>query len=370
MPKIRVLVVDDAVVIRKILTDVLSADPDIEVVGTAANGRIALQKIPQVNPDIMTLDVEMPELNGLDTIPLVRKDYPKLPIIMFSTLTERGGQATFEALSRGATDYATKPANVGSVTNAKEAVKGELIRKIKALALRSGVQAPTAAAKILGSLPQQSSSIIAKKKHINVPIQIIVIGVSTGGPNALAKVIPAIPENIGVPILIVQHMPPMFTRLLAERLDAQSPLHVVEAGAGMKIQAGNVYIAPGDFHLEAVRGDGEVRTHVHRGPQENSCRPAVDVLFRSVVPLYGPGVLGVILTGMGQDGLHGCRHIKESGGMVVVQDEASSVVWGMPGYVAEAGLADAIVPLDYVAAEICKRVAASAVSPPRSERRV
>lgn len=369
MPKIRVLIVDDAVVIRKILTDVLSADEDIEVVGTAANGKIALQKIPQVNPDIITLDVEMPELNGLDTIPLIRKDYPKLPIIMFSTLTERGGQATLEALSRGASDYVTKPANVGNVTNAKEAVKEDLVRKIKTLTHRSN-NGVSAAAKIITSLPKQSDVTVAPQKCITQPIQMVVIGVSTGGPNALAKVIPDLPQDFPVPVMIVQHMPTMFTRLLAERLDAQSPLRVVEASAGMKIERGTVYIAPGDFHLEAVRVNAELQAHLHQGPQENSCRPAVDVLFRSVVPLFSAGILGVVLTGMGQDGLHGCRHIKEVGGLVMVQDQASSVVWGMPGYVAEAGLADAILPLDQVAHEINRRVLASHSSRLQYEGRV
>lgn len=366
MPKIRVLVVDDAVVIRKILTDVLSADSEIEVVGTAANGKIALQKIPQVNPDIITLDVEMPELNGLDTIPLIRKDYPKLPIIMFSTLTERGGQATFEALSRGATDYVTKPANVGSVTNAKETVKAELLKKIKNLVPTTCSKVKPPEAKTITSLPKQSEVKVSKFKGNSKPIQMVVIGVSTGGPNALAQVIPALPENLSVPVMIVQHMPPMFTRILAERLDAQSPLRVIEATAAMKIEAGTVYIAPGDFHLEAISGIGGLRTKLHQGQQENSCRPAVDVLFRSVVPLFGGGILGIVLTGMGQDGLNGCRHIKEAGGAVMVQDQASSVVWGMPGYVAEAGLADAILPLNQIAQEITKRVFSSQSTSPQT----
>jgi two-component system chemotaxis response regulator CheB len=359
MPKIRVLVVDDAVVIRKILSDVLSADEDIEVVGTAANGKIALQKIPQVNPDIITLDVEMPELNGLDTIPFIRKDYPKLPIIMFSTLTERGGQATLEALSRGATDYVTKPSNVGSVTNAKETVKEDLIKKIKALVNRPTVVTAPAVVKPALSLPKPSAGTLATSKCSIKAIQIVVIGVSTGGPNALAQVIPTLTKKLPVPILIVQHMPPMFTRLLAERLDAQSELNVVEASAGMKIEDGTVYIAPGGYHLEAVQVSGRLQTHLHQGPPENSCRPAVDVLFRSVVPLFGAGVLGVILTGMGQDGLYGCRHIKEAGGIVMAQDQRTSVVWGMPGYVAEAGLADVILPLEQIGQEINRRVLAS-----------
>jgi two-component system chemotaxis response regulator CheB len=356
MPKIRVLVVDDAVVIRKILTDVLSSDPQIEVVGTAANGKIALQKIPQVNPDIITLDIEMPELSGLDTIPLIRKDYPKIPIIMFSTLTERGAKSTMEALSRGASDYVTKPANVGNVTNAKEAVKEVLISKIKNLVPSSGLLKFTPQAVTISSLPKQNAVSLAQPKHSMTPIEIVVIGVSTGGPNALAEVIPALPKDFPVPIMIVQHMPPMFTRLLAERLDGQSELHIIEASSNMKITKGEIYIAPGDFHLEAKRSGTNIVTVLQQEPQENSCRPAVDVLFRSIVPIYGGGVLAVILTGMGQDGLRGCQHIKEAGGSVIVQDESTSVVWGMPGFVAQAGIADAIVPLNQIASEIVKRV--------------
>lgn len=371
MPKIRVLVVDDAVVIRKILTDVLSSDQDIEVVGTAANGKIALQKIPQVNPDIVTLDVEMPELNGLDTIPLVRKNYPKLPIIMFSTLTDRGGQATLEALARGASDYVNKPANVGSVTNAKEAVKAELIQKIKALVPRlAAAKSDIPAAKLISSLPKQTNIAAPADSRIAKAVEMLVIGVSTGGPNALAKVIPALPGELAVPVMVVQHMPPMFTRLLAERLDTQSQLNVVEAADGMRVERGTVYIAPGDFHLEAVRVGTEVRTRLHQGPQENSCRPAVDVLFRSMIPVYGAGVLAVVLTGMGQDGLHGCGAIREAGGSVIVQDQPSSVVWGMPGYVAEAGLAHAILPLDQIAGEIERRVQSARLSEGGLERRV
>ncbi|MCO6432493.1 MAG: chemotaxis response regulator protein-glutamate methylesterase [Deltaproteobacteria bacterium] len=351
MPKIRVLVVDDAVVIRKILTEVLSSDEEIEVVGTAANGKIALQKIPQTNPDIVTLDVEMPELSGLDTIPLIRKDYPRLPIIMFSTLTERGGAATLEALSRGATDYVTKPANVGSVTNAKEAVRDELIGKIKSLAERRAFRPPPSAS------PAKIQPPVIKRPAISASpaVKIVVIGVSTGGPNALAKVIPALPGDFPAPILIVQHMPPMFTRLLADRLNDQAALTVVEATQSTKIEPGKVYIAPGDYHMEITGVLSDPRTKLHQGPPENSCRPAVDVLFRSAAALYGSAILAVVLTGMGQDGLLGSRYISEAGGRIIVQDQATSVVWGMPGYVAEAGLAEAVLPLESVAGEIIRR---------------
>lgn len=354
MPKIRVLVVDDSVVIRKILTEILSSDPDIEVIGTAANGRIALQKIQQLSPDVVSLDIEMPELNGLDTIPLIRKDYPKLPIIIFSTLAERGAHATVEALSRGASDYVTKPMQIGSMDEARQAIKDELIVKIKSFVNHDP-------APVSKSSPIKSSNKFpfAMEMRRRGPIEVVVIGISTGGPNALAKMLPMLPKHFAVPVLIVQHMPPMFTQLLAERLNAQSALHVVEAKDSTKIEAGTVYLAPGDFHLEVKQRSGGMHTALNKQPKENSCRPAADVLFRSVVPIYGSGVLSVVMTGMGQDGLIGCRHVKEAGGSVVVQDQESSVVWGMPGYVAAEGIADAIVPLEQIASEIEKRVTSS-----------
>ncbi len=347
MSKIRVLIVDDAVVIRKILTDALSADPQIEVVGTAPNGKIALQKIPQVNPDIITLDVEMPELNGLETLPLLRAQYPKLPVIMFSTLTEKGAASTLEALAAGASDYVTKPANVGNVTASKEAVREELISKIKCLVPRAALPSSPA--------PRLNTSIL-KTGSKGPRVDIITIGVSTGGPNALAATLPKLPKDLNVPIVIVQHMPPMFTKLLAERLNAQSALQVVEATHGQEIKSGTVYIAPGDYHLEVVKISGKCVTQLHQGPQENSCRPAADVLFRSVAKVYGLHSLGVVLTGMGKDGLRGCELLKEAGAQVIAQDKASSVVWGMPGYVAEAGLADSVLPLDHIPQELIRLV--------------
>jgi two-component system chemotaxis response regulator CheB len=354
MPKIRVLVVDDSVVIRRIVTDIISSDPDLEVAGIAANGRIALDKITQINPDIMTLDVEMPEMDGLQTLKELRKIYPKLPVIMFSTLTERGGVTTLEALSLGASDYVTKPANVGSATAAKERVRDDLIPKIKALCRRSQIPsakpfATTAAAAkptpVLSSIPRSHRS-----------IEIVTIGVSTGGPNALAELMPCIPVNFPVPIVIVQHMPPVFTRLLAERLNGHSPLTVREGAAGQELKAGEAWIAPGNFHMVLEKTATSSRIALQQEAPENSCRPAVDVLFRSVAQIYGASTLAVILTGMGQDGLRGCEVIREAGGQVLAQDEASSVVWGMPGFVANAGLADKVLPLDQIAGEIVRRV--------------
>ena len=350
MARIRVLVVDDAVVVRRLVADALATDPEIEVVGTAANGRIALQKIPQVNPDVVTMDVEMPELNGIETVRALRPIYPRLPVIMFSTLTERGAAATLDALSAGASDYVTKPANVGSVALAQQRVRDDLIPRIKSLAGRVVMPVVPPRPVTLASRPP------VRPLTGESRLGIVAIGVSTGGPNALAALIPALPADLRVPVVIVQHMPPMFTRLLAERLNTQSPLQVREAAPGMIVGPGTVTIAPGDYHMVLERHGIDVCVALNQNPPENSCRPAVDPLFRSVVALYGARTIGVILTGMGQDGLRGCEGIREAGGLVLAQDEESSVVWGMPGFVARAGLPDKIVPLSEMAAEITRRV--------------
>ncbi len=350
MGKIRVLIVDDAVVIRKILTDVLSEDPDVEIAGVAANGKIAVQKITQCSPDIITLDVEMPEMNGIETVKKIRETHPKIPIIMFSTLTERGAHTTLDALSAGASDYVTKPANVGSVTAAKEMVKRELLGKIHSLT-RHTRPAPAPLVPALST----ARPVAPAHRPLSGPAasgcDIVAIGVSTGGPNALAVVLPSLPADFPVPVLIVQHMPPLFTKMLADRLDSQCKLRVHEGAEGMEVKPGNIYIAPGNFHMVLHR-DEQLRLGLNQEPQENSCRPAVDPLFRSVVALFGHRTLGVILTGMGQDGLRGCELIREAGGTVFAQDKDTSVVWGMPGYVAEAKLANAVLPLPRVGPEI------------------
>ncbi|MBT3414840.1 MAG: chemotaxis response regulator protein-glutamate methylesterase [Nitrospina sp.] len=358
MRKIRVLVVDDAVVVRKIVTDTLSGDPDIEVVATAANGKIALQKIPQINPDILTLDIEMPEMDGLETLAEARKLYPTLPIIMFSTLTERGGAKTLEALALGATDYVTKPANVGSVSVAMQRIRDELIPKIKIFcAKKAGLQ--TSAVVVPKPVARTATPTVKPsfaKASPHQKFDILAIGVSTGGPNALAELFPTLPGDLPVPIVLVQHMPPFFTKLLAERLTAKSPLEVQEGKAGEKLEPGKAWIAPGDYHMVLEKKGAGVYLQTNQDPQENSCRPAVDPLFRSVVEIYGAKTLAVILTGMGQDGLRGCEQIKQAGGQVIVQDEQSSVVWGMPGFVARAGLADEVLPLNQVGQKIIAKL--------------
>jgi two-component system, chemotaxis family, protein-glutamate methylesterase/glutaminase len=354
MKKIRVLIVDDSTVIRRILSDSLATDPMIEIAGTAANGKIALAKLAQVNPDIITLDMEMPEMDGLATLTELRKAYPKLPVIMFSTLTQRGAEATLEALARGANDYVTKPANVGSVTAAIQNVQNELIPKIKMFCgaqprLRPIAPPAMGANRLAVALHKDP---VARKSFST--IDAVVIGTSTGGPNALAAVLPRIPANFPVPILIVQHMPPIFTTHLATRLDQLSPLRVVEAADGDSIVPGGVWLAPGNFHMTMRRAGTQVRVCLNQNMPENSCRPAVDVLFRSAAQVFGGNVLAVVMTGMGQDGQRGCEVIRDAGGRVVAQDEATSVVWGMPGSVAQAGLAEQLLPLNRIADEIIK----------------
>jgi two-component system chemotaxis response regulator CheB len=347
MRKIRVLVVDDSVVIRRLLTDILSQDPEIEVAGTAPNGRIALAKLPQLAPDLVTLDIEMPEMDGLATLPELRKAYPKLPVIMFSTLTERGAGATLEALARGATDYVAKPANVGSVAAGMDSVRSQLLPKIKSLCPFQ-LSASTGSATLVPRAPLPRAA-----NRLPQRCDAVVIGSSTGGPQALSAVL-NLPASFPVPIVVVQHMPPVFTRHLANRLNQDCALEVLEAAGGETLQPGQVLIAPGDFHLKLQREGTAVKTVIEQGPPENSCRPAVDVLFRSAAHVYGTGCLGVVLTGMGQDGLRGAEQVVQLGGKVLAQDEATSVVWGMPRAVAEAGLAGQVLPLSSMSSELVR----------------
>lgn len=367
MKKIRVLVVDDAVVVRSMVTAILKSDSQIEVVGVAANGKIALAKIEALKPDIVTLDIEMPEMNGLETLAELRKRRIRLPVIMFSTLTERGAATTLEALALGASDYVAKPANVGSVAEGQRKIASELIPKIKALCPQAGIS-PDGASALKRSSPLRTARrapVVAGRSPCAGEIDIVAIGVSTGGPNALAEMIPKISPDLGVPIVIVQHMPPVFTEMLAKRLDQCSPFNAREGRTGEALRPGDLWIAPGDFHMRVARDGAEVRLTVDQESPESSCRPAVDPLFRSVAEIYGNKVLGVILTGMGQDGVKGCEVVCEAGGSVIAQDEESSVVWGMPGYVARAGLADAVLPLDQIAREInrrCMKISREAVA--------
>jgi two-component system chemotaxis response regulator CheB len=359
---IRVLVVDDSVVVRKIVTDVLSEDPAITVVGTAVNGRAALAKIEALKPDVITMDIEMPEMNGIEAVQAIRAKKLRTPIIMFSTLTERGASATLDALSAGANDYVTKPANVGSVQASMESVRAQLVPRIRALTGRPAAPAPEPGpASARPGAP--ASAVLASRQPPAVPAPavrkkpaVLVIGSSTGGPEALAKVLPLLPATLAVPVLLVQHMPPVFTTQFAARLDRLCALRVVEATDGAPVQPGTVHLAPGDFHLTVSSVARAQRTSLNKGAPENFCRPAVDVLFRSAVQAYDGAVLSVVLTGMGSDGRTGTGLVRASGGTVLAQDQATSVVWGMPGAVATAGYADEVLPLASVAEAILRHL--------------
>jgi len=347
--RIGVLVVDDSVVARRLVSQALSADPRLEVLGSAPNGKIALEKIDQLAPDVVTLDIEMPVMGGLEALRRIRLVRPDLPVIMFSNVSERGAAATLEALALGASDYCPKPANFSSAPAALESVRDTLVPKITALCgqPRQRHLAPA------GDAP-------AAQSHAPRPaarVDAIVIGASTGGPGALEHILPALPADLPVPVLVVQHMPPMFTRLLAERLDKHCPLPVTEAAQGTVLQPGHIYVAPGDKHLTIARREVHVFVQLTDDPPENFCRPAVDPLFRSAAKVFGRGALAVILTGMGNDGRRGAAAVYSQHGRVFAQDATTSTVWGMPGAVVGAGLADRVLPLDQMAEAILTAVA-------------
>ena len=379
MDKVRVLVVDDSAVMRKIIASALQKEPLIEVVGFAANGLEAIKAIQTYKPDVVTLDIEMPEMDGLTALREIRKSDKYLPIIMFSSLTHKGAQAAVMALTAGASDYVGKPANTaGGIDDAFKVLETELIPKIIGLAKRiknrrakeaQSAEAPKASLAIPLKAPAAVKPINPVKVEIPLsnkvskvissvlakPAEAVCIGVSTGGPEALMQVFCAFNAPLNVPVFIVQHMPADFTTLLAARLSASSVMSVKEAEEGEIAQPGVVYIAPGGFHMTVTRPGTKTIIHLNTDPPENSCRPAVDVLFRTASQVYGGGLLAVMLTGMGYDGLKGSQLIKEKGGQVIAQDEATSVIWGMPGAVVQAGLADGVLPIDKIADEIIFR---------------
>ncbi len=365
---IKVLIVDDSVVFRKILQEALSKHPRIRVVGTAVNGRDALNKIPRLRPHLLVLDVEMPEMDGLRTLEELKRRRLDVGAIMFSTLTSQGADTTLEALSRGAFDFTPKPTGQGAFAESVRRIEQELIPKILAfgetLKQRPGrVAAPGGAPRAkrpavqprvqpaAGRTAAKGAALKTKARpvlrRLAVRPEVVVIGVSTGGPNALNSVIPLFPANFNLPILLVQHMPPVFTTQLARRLNEKSKLQVVEAKDRERIRPGTVYIAPGDFHMVVKDTNGKV-IRLNQDPPVNSCRPSVDVLFESAAEVYGGRVVAVIMTGMGHDGLDGCKRLKEKGAMVVAQNRETCVVWGMPRFVEEAGLADRVCPLDQI----------------------
>ena len=387
----RILIVDDSAVMRSLLRSVVMTEARLEVVGTASNGEAGLRAMESLHPDLVLLDVEMPVMDGLNTLRQMRARGVRVPVIMCSTLTQRGAQVTIEALATGAADYVAKPAGQPSREAAIAALAHDLVPKIVALTegrvqglssatgstgggIFSGIAAgnggsprgasssslPLGQATGVPPFPSAhsvySGSVAGRAQPIASPPRVVVIGVSTGGPAALDVVLPALPASFPLPVLVVQHMPELFTKLLAERLDSRCALHVREAVSGEAVQAGTIYIAKGNWHMEML-GHGQSHAPTIRLTQEapeNHCRPAADVLFRTAVSAYGGGVLGVVLTGMGSDGLAGSKLIRGHHGSVLAQDQATSAVWGMPGAVSQAGLANRILPLAAIAPEILR----------------
>lgn len=357
------LVVDDSAVVRRLVATALRADPEFEVAGYAVDGEEAVERVAELQPDAITLDVEMPRVDGLEALRRIRARWPRLPVIMLSTLTERGARVTLDALSLGASDYVPKPQGAASVNEAVGELGAQLRPRLRALV---GVRrmldepapvrdpAPVRAAGP-GGRPAGLPAGRGRGKPPSRP-DLLVVGCSTGGPDALAQVLAALPGTLRVPVLVVQHMPPVFTTMFAERLDRVSAFEVREAADGEPVGPGQVRIGPGDWHVTVEPSPDGLRTRLDQGPPENFCRPAVDVLFRSAAAACGEHVLGLVLTGMGQDGLVGARSVTGAGGAVLVQDQETSVVWGMPGAVAEAGLADEVLPLPALVEELVARI--------------
>ncbi len=348
----RVLIVEDSAVMRSLLRSVILSDPALEMAGTAADGASALDCVHLQPPDLILLDVEMPVMDGLATLRELRARRHTMPVIMCSSLTQRGARVTIEALACGACDYVAKPTGQQNREAATRALAMELLPRIHALVRHASASRPAPRSLLPIPAPPPPAQSSAK------PLA-LAIGVSTGGPAALDVLLPQLPAGFPLPVLIVQHMPEVFTRLLAERLSRRCSLRVLEAADGMPAAAGYAYIARGNWHLQVVaaaRPGAPATLHLNQEPPENHCRPAVDVLFRSAARVYGPGALAVVLTGMGCDGLAGARAVRDLGGAVLAQDQASSTVWGMPGAVAQAGLAYKVLPLSALAAEIVRVV--------------
>lgn len=368
----RVLVADDSILFRRVLVDVLSSLPDVEVVGTAANGRIALNKVLELKPDLLTLDIEMPELDGLSVLDSLARSGNKVEVIVLSGITASGSDLTMRALQRGAFDFVVKPDS----TNAEQArsqLTAQLAPRIRAIAHRLEIRsilrcnhsrdtAPIASSD--ASAPEQVSTLLVanpvatRMDRVVNPVKpdLVLIGVSTGGPAALSQLLPRIPSNLGVPILVVQHMPPAFTRSLAESLAEKCTVNIQEAAHGQLIQANDVYIAPGGRQMRIETRGAHTFIELTDDPPENNCRPAVDYLFRSVANEFPGRAMAVILTGMGNDGTLGLRLLKRRGCFVIAQDEQSCVVYGMPRSAVEAGVVDVVLPLDEIADRISAAV--------------
>jgi two-component system chemotaxis response regulator CheB len=357
------MLVDDSAVIRGLLTRWIQEEPDIEVVASVANGAQAVRRVAKSEAEIVVLDIEMPEMDGLTALPEILKAAPGVQVIMASTLTRDSADVSLRALALGAADYLPKPGSVRAVTTG-EGFRWELIEKLRALAKAKRKKKFPAPVTAKGRADQLRSPSVAPppKKRARIVARAvgrpaaIGIGSSTGGPQALMKALTQLGTGLSVPVFVTQHMPPTFTAILAEHIQKIASCACAEAVDGEIVAPGRIYIAPGDFHMAVKKQNNEVRIRVYEGPQENFCRPAVDPLFRSLADVYGARLLAVVLTGMGHDGREGARQVVERGGAVIAQDEQSSVVWGMPGAVVEAGLAQTVLPLDGISVEIKKRL--------------
>jgi two-component system, chemotaxis family, protein-glutamate methylesterase/glutaminase len=343
----------------------LSVYANLEIVGSVSTCELALSKIPQVNPDVIMLDVDMPGTDVIQTLLEIRKTHPELPVLMLCTQKDSKNAAkVLEALAAGANDFIPKleKLTTDSEGEGREHFRKELFQKLVPFCRgplkqkSSKISQKLRSRSIASAKTKSPEAQIAPRKDGDSRIDILAVGVSTGGPQALDKILPQLPKDFPVPIVIVQHMPSGFTNLLAKRLNAKSSIEIKEGQKGDVLLPGHAWLAPGGMHMIIHPSKDGFQVNTYIGPPENSCRPAVDVLFRSVADYYGSHTLAVILTGMGQDGLRGCEAIHESGGTIFIQDENSSVVWGMPGSLARAGLADKVLSLDTMATAIGKRV--------------
>lgn len=346
------MVVDDSAVVRGLVSRWLSEAPDIEVVSLQRNGRAAVEAIDEADPDIVILDIEMPEMDGMTALPLILRKKPGIPVVMASTLTRRNAEISLKALSLGARDYLPKPEGQHGMVSADD-FRQQLLAKIRALATpRPGLVRKAAAPQAAAPAPARPEVAIALRPASAVRPRVLLIGSSTGGPPALTRLMEQLGGKLaGIPVLITQHMPPTFTGILAEHIAKASGRPAAEGKDGEPIVAGRIYVAPGGHHM-LVQGGPEPRIRLDDGPPVNFCRPAVDPLFSTAASVYGPATLALVLTGMGQDGANGARTIATAGGTVLAQDEATSVVWGMPGATAKAGVCSAVLPLDQIAGRV------------------
>ena len=379
-----VMVVDDSATVRTLLQRIIEAEPGFKVIATARDGQLAVERCKELKPDIVTLDVEMPNMSGLEALPRLLEAHRSVAVLMCSSLTSRGAKETVEALLHGALDYITKPAGTGSYEESMSQFRTAIVPKLKALASRKrsiAALAPPSLARPASSSVDKAGSLRTaervssppKESSVRTPertslrptrrTRVLALGSSTGGPVALSEMLQGLPASFPLPIVIAQHMPEIFTRLLAERLSDVSKFKVREAVAGEVLRAGEAWIAPGNFHMTVETNTSQqLCIGINSGTPVNSCRPSIDVLFESIAKCCGGDVICALLTGMGHDGRDGAKAIRQAGGQVLAQDEASSVVWGIPGAVVSAGLASGVYPLKQLPDQIMARLQYASVN--------